>query len=70
MVGHQNICPQFPWGTNNVRQMCQMQQKGPAQKPQGGLVLPAVNPPFGHGLTVDILTEPRFSARMVEHVQR
>ena len=42
--------------------MCQMQQKGLAQKPRGGLILPAVNPPFGHGLTVGILTEPRLSA--------
>ena len=46
-----------------------MQQKGPAQKSRGGLVLFAVNTPSGFGLTVSILTEPCLSARVVEHVQ-
>ena len=57
-IGHPNIRPQFSQGTNDARQMSQMLQKSPAQKPRGGLVLPAVNPPSGRGLTVGILTEP------------
>ena len=44
--------------------------KGFGEKPRGRLVLPAVNPRSGHGLTVGILTEPCLSARVVEHVQR